>query len=278
LIGYPLGYSVSPAMQNAAFSATGEDYCYVPLRVVPENLEAAIFGLQALGFAGANVTIPHKESAIRYMDTVSAEGRSIGAINTIVVKDATLCGHNTDWSGFARVLKEIGLSSKGKDVVVLGAGGAARAVIYALARGGALVTIVNRTVARAETLVHEFRSLFPVAELAVFPLTGTAYFDRLASAELLVNTTAVGMWPDAGVSPLPADAPMGRGLTVVDLVYCPAETRLIRQARAVGARTVSGLEVLVWQGVGAFQLWTGREPPVEIMRGAAEEAMRCCAS
>jgi shikimate dehydrogenase len=278
LIGYPLERSVSPAMHNAAFAALGQDYCYVPLRVRPGQLGVAIAGLQALGFAGANVTIPHKERAVACMDTVSEQGQAIGAINTIVVQDAQLCGHNTDWSGSARVLREINFNPTGKRVVVLGAGGAARAVVYALAREQANILILNRTLARAKALVEEFRPQFPLTAFAALPLTDETCFDQIGSAELLVNATPVGMWPHAEASPLPDDAPIQRGLTILDLVYCPEETRLIRQARAVGARTISGLELLVWQGAAAFQLWTGHEPPVEVMRYAAKEALTCCAS
>ena len=280
LIGWPVEHSLSPAMHNAAFAELGLNWCYVPLPVARGRLEEAVRGLVALGFAGANVTAPHKEAVMAHLDEVAPGARAIGAVNTIVVREERTVGHNTDWRGFLAALREGGFSPEGKRAVVLGAGGAARAVVYALAHAGSEVAILNRTPQRAEALVEAFSSLFPSASLAAFPLTAKALREQVAEADLLVNATPLGTWPEVDRSPWPEGLALPGHLTVFDLVYNPSQTRLLQQAAAAGARAIGGLGMLVHQGAAAFRLWTGLEPPVEAMYEACHRALggeRCCA-
>jgi shikimate dehydrogenase len=269
LIGYPIEHSLSPAMHNRAFAARNLNWRYLPLPVHPERLGEAVAGLQALGFVGANVTVPHKEAVMSYLDEIAPAAQAIGAVNTMVVHGDELVGHNTDWRGFLTALSEGGFDPQDKRAVVLGAGGAARAVVYALAWAGAQVAVLNRTPARAQALVKDFSPLFPA-----LPLTSQTLKERTAEAHLLVNATPVGLWPEVDQSIWPEDLPFPDHLVVFDLVYNPRQTKLLRQAEAVGAKVIGGLGMLVHQGAAAFELWTGERAPVETMQAAASEALR----
>ena len=272
LIGYPVEHSLSPAMHNSAFAALSLNWCYVPLPVLPERLGEAVAGLQALSFVGANVTVPHKEAVMSYLDEVAPEAQAIGAVNTIVVREG-LIGYNTDWQGFLTALSEGGFSPQGKRAVVLGAGGAARAVVYALAQAGAQVTVLNRTPARAQALIRDFTPLFPPLSLLSFPLTLRTLEEQTAEAHLLVNTTSIGAWPKVDKSIWPEELSFPVHLTVFDLVYNPRQTKLLRQARAAGAKVIGGLGMLVHQGAAAFELWAGEKAPVETMYEAANKTL-----
>jgi shikimate dehydrogenase len=236
LIGYPVEHSLSPAMHNSAFAELSLNWCYLPLLVLPERLGEAVAGLRALSFVGANVTVPHKEAVMSYLDEVTPEAQAIGAVNTIVIHGDELIGYNTDWQGFLTALNEGGFDPQGKRAVVLGAGGAARAVVYALAHAGAQVTVLNRTPARAQVLVQDFSPLFSSISLYSLPLTLQALDEQIAAAHLLVNTTPVGMWPEVDQSPWPEDLPFPDHLAVFDLVYNPRQTKLLRQAQTVGVK------------------------------------------
>jgi len=269
LIGWPVEHSLSPAMHNSAFAALNLNWRYLPLPVHPERLGEAVAGLRALGFVGANVTVPHKEAVMSYLDHVTPEAQAIGAVNTIVVREGRSIGHNTDWCGFLAALSEGGFDPQGKRVVVLGAGGAARAVVYALAHAGAQVTVLNRTLARAQVLVKDFSPLFPA-----LPLTLQTLEEQTAEAHLLVNATPVGTWPEVNQSIWPQGLTFPGHLTVFDLVYNPRQTKLLRQAEAAGAKAIGGLGMLVHQGAAAFELWTGEKAPVETMYEAARGGER----
>jgi len=271
LIGWPVEHSLSPAMHNSAFAALKLNWCYVPLPVPPERLGEAVAGLRALGFMGANVTVPHKEAVMPYLDEVAPEAQVIGAVNTIVVCEEKLMGYNTDWRGFLAALSEGDFDPQGKRVVVLGAGGAARAVVYALAQAGAQVTVLNRTPARAQALIQDFSPLFPSPSLLSLPLTPQTLRERTSEAHLLVNATPVGMWPEVDESLWPEGLSFPGHLTVFDLVYTPRQTKLLRQAREAGAKVIGGLGMLVHQGAVAFELWTGERAPVETMYEAASK-------
>jgi len=273
LIGHPVEHSLSPAMHNSAFAALNLNWCYVLLPVLPEQLGEAVAGLRALSFVGANVTVPHKEAVMSHLDHVAPEARAAGAVNTIVVNEGRSIGYNTDWRGFLTALGEGGFDPQGKRAVVLGAGGAARAVVYALAQAGAQVTILNRTPARAQALIRDFSLLLPSTSLFALPLTLQTLEERTADAHLLVNTTPVGLWPEVDQSPWPEDLAFPGHLTVFDLVYNPRQTELLRQARTVGARVIGGLGMLVHQGAAAFELWTGEKAPAETMYEAASETL-----
>jgi shikimate dehydrogenase len=273
LIGYPVEHSLSPAMHNSAFAALNLNWCYVPLPVPPERLGEAIAGLRALGFVGANVTVPHKQAAMCFLDKVTPEAQAIGAVNAIVVSEERTIGYNTDWQGFLTALDESGFDPQDKRAVILGAGGAARAVVYALAYASAQVTVLNRTLSRAQALVQDFSPLF-ASSLRSLPLTPQTLEEWTAEAHLLINATPVGLWPGVDQSPWPEDLAFPSRLTVFDLVYNPGETELLRQAQAVGARVIGGLGMLVHQGAAAFELWTGEKVPVETMYEAASRMLR----
>ncbi len=272
VIGDPVAHSRSPAMHNAAFRALGLDWCYVPLHVAPHSLEAALRGLVALGFVGANVTIPHKERAATLCDELTPAAEAVGAVNTLAVQEARLAGDNTDVGGLLLTLAEARVELERQEALVLGAGGSARAAVYALAQSGAQVTVANRTLARAEALVRSLQGRVR-GRLVAIPLADRPALEAsLQRATLLVNTTSVGMEPGPDESPLPVDLPLPPELTVLDLVYAPRQTRLLREAAARGCRTIEGLRVLVYQGALSFECWTGRAAPVEVMMSAAAEA------
>ncbi len=274
LIGWPTSHSVSPAMHNAAFAELGLEWCYVPLPVATEPAERigeALTGLRALGLRGANVTVPHKQAVMPYLDQRSPAAQAIGAVNTIRIEpDGALFGDNTDARGFVADLRDHGVDPTGQRVLVLGAGGSARAVVYGLAEAGASrIAICNRGVDRAQTLAAEMQLHFPTCAISAHPLTETVA-DMAPTTDLIVNTTSLGMTPNIATSPWPDDVSFRVDQTVYDLVYNPPETRLLQKAAAEGAQTIGGLGMLIWQGALAFELWTGQVPPVKTMRAAAE--------
>jgi len=273
VIGWPVKHSLSPAMHNAAFAELGLDWVYVPLPVYPDHIGEAVRGLRALGFAGANVTVPHKQAVLAHLDEVSRAVQVIGAVNTIVVRDGALYGDNTDAAGFIASLRETGFDPVGTYCALLGAGGAARAVTHALADAGALqICIYNRTFSRARDLCHDMAKFHPDVRFEPASLGDVAAIGD--EIDLLVNATSLGMWPHTEVSPWPVELPFPAHLTVCDLVYNPQETRFLTQARAAGAEMVYGLGMLVNQGAAAFEMWTGHPAPAETMREACLGALR----
>jgi len=272
IIGYPLGHSISPAFQQAAFDHYGMDARYLVWETPLDGLTQRIQSLRAPSVLGANVTVPHKEAVRSSLDSLSEAAGRTGAVNTIVNRNGLLEGHNTDVPGFLRALKEdSGFDPRGKRVLLLGAGGAARAAAYALADAGvASLTIANRTAERAQRLIQ----VLGIGAIAkAIPMER----DALASDhgwDLIINTTTLGMWhsPGEGQSPLPASLIPPRAL-VYDLVYNPPDTPLLLEARKAGARTLGGLPMLVYQGAEAFQLWTGKEAPLKVMFEAARRAL-----
>lgn len=269
LIGWPVAHSLSPAMHNAAFAEQGMNWVYVPLPVPPGQVEAAVRGLVALGFRGANVSVPHKQAVMPFMDELSDSVQALGAVNAIVVREGRLSGENTDWRGFLVALRAGGFDPGGRRALVLGAGGGARAVVYALTSEGLPVSIYNRTPARAARLAHDLQKHVPEAEISLLETLPS----DLKGFDLLVNATPLGMWPESDASPWPDDVPLPPHLTVFDLVYRPRWTKLLRQARQAGARPIGGLEMLVHQGALAFEMWTGSAPPLEAMRAACEKVL-----
>jgi shikimate dehydrogenase len=264
IIGDPIEHSLSPAMQNAAFEAAGLDFVYVPLRVQRGAASMGAYSMRALGIRGLNVTVPHKVDILPCLDSVDAQAVRIGAVNTIVNEDGRLTGHNTDADGFMQGLAARGIRVEGLEVVVMGAGGAARAVVFSLADAGARVTILNRDPGRAAALARDVSSSMD-SSVAFGGLTESTLESRLDGAALLVNTTSVGMHPTEDATPCPGRL-LRRDLAVCDIVYNPRETLLLRDAAASGAVTVNGVEMLVRQGARAFELWTGAPAPVDVMR------------
>jgi shikimate dehydrogenase len=264
VIGQPISHSRSPAMHNAALAELGlaAEWSYEAIEVAPPDLEALLHRMRVEGFVGANVTVPHKVAALGLADEASEEARAIGAANTLSFSGAGIVAENTDARGF---LDSLPAPPVGKRALVLGAGGSARAVVWALVTEGARVSIWNRTPEKAESLAGELRA-------SALPSND----ERLAagSFNLIVNTTTVGMGGSgegaAGLKSLPIRADsLGETHQLVDLAYGPAETELARAARAHGATVVDGLEVLVRQGAASLRIWTGQDPPIETMRLAA---------
>ncbi len=267
LLGYPLGHSLSPAMQNAAFRAVGLPWHYELLETPREELRAAVARLRGEDCAGANVTIPHKQAIIEFLDDVTDTAREIGAVNTIVKRGDKLIGENTDAYGFLQSLRGARVEPHNARVVILGAGGAARAVAFALASAGvASIAILNRTEAHALALTDALRNKYPHLALAVNRA------EAITDATLVVNATSVGMTPRADESPMPGAFP--RSAVAFDLVYRPMQTQFLRDAERAGAQTIGGIGMLVHQGAAAFKLWTGRDAPVAVMVEAAEAALR----
>jgi shikimate dehydrogenase len=278
LIGYPLGHSISPAFQQAAFDALGLDTCYERWEVPPAELGAASGRLRDPATLGANVTIPHKQAICTFLDAVDPLARAIGAVNTIARDGGRLIGYNTDAAGFARSVQVDGRRElQGARLIVLGAGGAARAVAAAAIQAGAAEVVVRaRRPERAVALVADLgHSLSPdgVTRLSAagLPLRGEAP-DRF---DVLVNATPVGMHGNAAEADVPVPPEwLGPGTLVCDLVYNPPTTPLLVLAREQGADVLNGLPMLIYQGAAAFERWTGRAAPVDLMRRVAEEALR----
>ncbi len=274
VIGWPVEHSVSPQMHNAALRALGLDWCYVPFAVRPEALPAAVAGLRALGLRGLNATVPHKQALMPLMDALTPQARAIGAVNTLLLREDGLLGHNTDARGFVRALREAGFDPHACSALVLGAGGAARAVVYALLSEGASVTLLNRTPARADALLDELSPYAASgARIASGALDASMLRRAASDARLIVNATTLGMWPHNDASPWLDDVLLPQDAFCYDLVYNPRVTRWLSQARAVGCACADGLGMLVHQGAEALELWTGRAAPVDVMRAACEAAL-----
>lgn len=268
LIGHPIAHSVSPAMQNAALRAHGLDWQYELLETPRAQLPAVVERLRADDCAGANVTIPHKEAVIEFLDDVTPAARQIGAVNTIIKRDGKLIGENTDAHGVLQTLRQARVRVCGARVVVLGAGGAARAAVFALAAAGvASIALINRTPSRAHALAEAVCQHFPRLALTVNQV------ETLTRADIVINATSVGMSPHADESPLPPHVVLPRAVVVFDMVYRPRETRLLREASDAGARPLDGLGMLTHQGAAAFTLWTGRAAPLAVMAETARRAV-----
>jgi len=265
LLGNPLGHSFSPAMHNRAFQTLGLNYFYFPIEVKPEDLQDVVTGISKMNFAGYNVTIPHKIQIMQHLDHVHELARVIGAVNVVTLKDGVATGYNTDGAGFLRSLEtETGLSMAGKSCFILGCGGAARAIAMTMAfTGAARVFLCNRTEQKAHDLVKEINEAVRPCGEAV-PMDHAHMAAALRDADVLINTTSVGMHPKEDAIPLHADL-VPHGMIVCDIVYNPVKTRLLQVAESKRCKTVTGLGMLVYQGAEAFRLWTGAEPPVAEM-------------
>ncbi len=282
LIGWPVEHSVSPAMHNAAFESLGLCWRYILLPTLPEQVKATLAQLKAQDYRGANVTVPHKQAVMPALDSIAPNARALGAVNTLVTGrrvDGTpiIGGYNTDDKGFVSALRHGGFEpEEGGHAVIVGAGGAARAVVYGLLWSGiGEVTVLNRTPERAQALVSDLGDLHEwPGSMCALPFTPKTLVEAGHTADLLVNATTVGMWPHADASIWPEGVPIPAHLAVFDLVYNPLETRLLRQARESGAHPIGGLEMLVRQGALALELWTGEPAPVSVMRAAAQEALK----
>ena len=271
IIGDPVEHSLSPVMQNAAFEAVGLDFVYVPLRVARGCAGMGAQAMRTLGLRGLNVTVPHKVDILPYLDWIDGQAGRIGAVNTIVNQDGRLLGYNTDAAGFMQGLAAQDVCVTGLDVVVMGAGGAARAVAFSLCEAGARLTLLNRDAGKAAALARDVSSVGG-SRVASGELTDASLETHLAGAALLVNTTSVGMHPHEALTPCPVRL-LRRDLVVCDIVYNPRETQLLRDAAGRGAMTIAGVEMLVHQGARAFELWAGVPAPVGVMRAAVTKEL-----
>ncbi len=270
VIGDPIGHTSSPAMHNAAIAALGIDYAYVAFHVRADGLGRAIDGMRALDMAGLNVTVPHKQNVMDHIDEVSDEAVAIGAVNTIVNRQGRLVGYNTDAFGIMESLKrDGGLAELPSKVALLGAGGAARAILYALLQCPQIerIWLLNRTLSKAEALASDLDRSEKVRVAAMDS-------NEVGNVDLLINSTSVGMHPHADASPLVDASVLHADMLVADIVYKPLKTRLMQQAEAAGARSINGLGMLAWQGARSFELWTGIAPPVDHMVAAALERVK----
>jgi shikimate dehydrogenase len=272
LFGFPVEHSFSPRMQNTAFAHLGLDFVYVPFLVHPEKLEQATQAIRALNLAGVNVTVPHKEKIIPFLDEISPGAELTGAVNTIVNKNGKLTGYNTDGAGFLRSLEEdAGFMVQGKRFLILGAGGGARAIAVALAgKGARKIFIVNRTLQKAVALANEINMRLRADASAVL-WTEKDLTDILPGVDAVVNCTSIGMRPDVGNCPSFPFEYLQSGQLVYDLVYNPPLTKFLKRARDAGAKICGGLGMLLGQGALAFELWTSKGAPVTVMRRALEE-------
>ena len=267
ILGHPIGHSLSPLMHTLAFRHHGLDAVYLPFSVAPEHLSKAVAGAVALGMGGFNVTIPHKETILACLDEITDEARVIGAVNTVHVKDGHAVGHNTDGAGFLLALKGVETPVSELDTCVLGAGGAARALAAALLGAGCpRLVIANRTFTRGERLAAELQSRHPGAEVRSIGMADAAHAAH--QSRLVVNSTSIGMHKGDD-SPLPGGC-LGPEHVVYDIVYRPLVTPLLREARAAGATTIGGLDMLIGQGAAAFTIWTGLSFPLDTVRPAME--------
>lgn len=272
VIGDPIRHSKSPLMHNAALAASEYDGVYTAFHVLPQQLGEAIAGMRALGIRGMNVTIPHKEHVIAYLDQIDDHARMIGAVNTIVNDNGTLIGYNTDGPGYVRsLIEETGIDLTEARVLLIGAGGAARGLAYALLHGGAKQLIIaNRTKERAERIAEELRSIGKIEATTLIEGLPQVMPDQV---DVIINTTSLGMHPKVEEMPVQASY-LKPHMIVSDIIYNPLETQLLAAARAIGARTHSGLGMFVYQGAIAFELWTGKKAPIEVMREAVLRAMQ----
>ncbi len=260
LFGYPVEHSLSPLMHNTGFRHLGIDYCYLAILVHPDSLSDAVKGIRAMNFTGVNVTIPHKEKVIPFLDEVDEEARFIGAVNTILKKDGILKGFNTDGRGFMKSLEDARIDVNNRDVFILGAGGGSRAISYYISKVVSNLRIFDIDKAKLTTLVNDLKKISP-------NVYGEDNQKRISDSDIIVNATPLGL---KSCDPLPIDIKLLKDTHIVcDLIY--RDTDLLREASRLGCKTLNGLGMLLWQGVLAFEIWTGKKAPVNIMRNALLE-------
>lgn len=291
VIGNPIGHTLSPIMFNAAFKAMNMNYIYVPFKVEKNDLKNAIRGAKALGIKGLNVTIPHKQKVINQLDKFDIMANLIGAVNTIDFKDGVSKGYNTDCVGAVKAIKEI-CEIKNKNVVIVGAGGSARAIAFQIAIEEANnITMINRSSKKAKSLIYDIKTLlsadytdhskldditidfshidlnFNYGELADLP-------KYLKDADILIDTTPVGMYPNVNDIPIASKEMMHSDLVVNDIVYNPLLTSLLKEAKKADAKIVSGIKMLLYQGAENFKIWTGKEAPIDVMEESLLKIMK----
>lgn len=273
IFGYPVGHTLSPLIQNAAIEALCLPYVYIPFEVSPENLRSAINGIKSLGITGVNITVPHKEKVLPFLDEITEEASLIGSVNTIKNKNGRLIGHNTDSRGYIRSLREdAGFDPKGKKALIIGAGGAARGVIAGLSVNGiSEILIANRTLEKGEALAAEFGGKFKEIKFSAHPLSALTDPAILSSLDLIVNATSLSL-EDKTIGVELSFTPPHALISVI--AYKPPMTSFLKQAQEAGRKTLDGLGMLLYQGAISFEIWTSREAPILIMRKALLEAVK----
>jgi shikimate dehydrogenase len=266
IFGYPIEHTLSPLMHNSAFEYLGLDCIYLPFEVKPSDLRDAIQGMKGLNIRGINVTIPHKEEVIKYLDEVEEEGRLIGAVNTILNNQGRLIGTNTDGLGFLYALKnDLGISPSAKRIFMLGAGGAARAILVSLAKDGAKrIVVANRSLDKGKKLINQYREIFRSTEFIAIPLEDGVISEYLRESDIFINATPVGMKNINVELSIPLEV-LSRDSVIFDTVYNPEEPIFILRAKSLGLRCANGLGMLCYQGALSFELWTGEKAPLPLM-------------
>ena len=267
VIGDPIAHTLSPAMQNAAFNELRLDCVFLAFKVPISNVENVIRGTRSLGIRGLNVTMPDKTAVLSYLDEIDETAKFLGSVNTILNENGKLRGFSTDGAGAHYALEENGSLLSGKKLVILGAGGAAKAIAFTLAKEVNELVLLNRTQGKMDDLANSINQRFH-KKVTTETLSPNTIKENLQDADILINATSVGMNPHPNKS-LVKPAWIKPSLTVMDIVYNPLETRLAKNAKTAGANVVSGLEMLVYQGAASFEIWTGKKAPVEVMRQAA---------
>ncbi len=267
VIGDPIEHTLSPTIHNAAFNHLKLAFVFLAFRVKAADLENAVRGMRGLGIHGLNVTMPHKSTVISFLDEVDATVQFLGSANTILNKDGKLSGFNTDGVGALKALRENGTELSEKKVLLLGAGGAAKAIAFSLAKEVGELAILNRTAEKANELAETLGRMFN-KKVVGDVLSSDAIAQNLRDSDILINATSVGMKPNLSQS-LVAPQWLKSDLAVMDIVYNPVETKLARDAKAAGAKVISGVEMLIYQGAASFEIWTGCSAPIEVMRRAA---------
>jgi shikimate dehydrogenase len=267
VIGDPIEHTLSPTIHNAAFNHLKLNFVFLAFRVKAVELENAIRGMRGLGIHGLNVTMPHKSTVIGYLDEVDSTVKFLGSANTVLNKDGKLSGFNTDGVGALKALRENGTELSEKKVLLLGAGGAAKAIAFSLAKEVEELAILNRAAEKARELAEALARIFN-KKVVGGALSPDAIAKNLQDSDVLINATSVGMHPEANQS-IVAPQWLRSDLTVMDIVYNPVETKLARDAKAAGAKVISGVEMLIYQGATSVEIWTGRSAPIEVMRKAA---------
>ena len=272
IIGFPIEHSLSPVLQNAALEAAGLDYTYIAMPVQAEQLGQAVDGLKALGFSGVNVTIPHKTAIMALLDSVDEGARMIGAVNTVVNRCGKLFGYNTDVIGFTEGLKNHGFQAAGRRAALLGAGGAARSVVWGLIKSGIKrISIGVRNVEKARPLMESFGAY---ASMQLFPWEDASFAQELSNADLLVNTTPLGMYPKTEAVPPVQWERLKKDAFVYDIIYTPEKTKFLQLAEQHGHPILNGTEMLVGQGAAAFKLWLEKDADVQVMTDALRNALK----
>jgi len=272
VIGHPIEHSMSPIIHNAAISDLNLDYIYLAFDIFPPNLSLAVKGFRAFNIIGINVTLPFKQKILKFLDEIEPMAQKIGAVNAIKNDEGYLIGRNTDAEGAMKAFLDAGHSISGKNVLLLGAGGAARAIAYIMAKEANKIVIANRTEKRAMKLANELKKYFNT-NIKGKNINASILKEEAKKTDILINTTPVGMYPNVQLSPISAEF-LHKDLIVYDIVYNPLETKLIKDATKKGCKTIGGLDMLVNQGALAFEWWTNKKPNVNLMKNKIVEFIR----